>query len=105
MAALLFIRFEVRAKLNGKRTKGVWTEAVAARSGKGDVDPHQTGRAQEREVVVHRGPGRERMRRDRAYWSSGDDSAREQGGHCSFRMTRRGRVPARPTNGVRTVDE
>ena len=44
MAALLFIRFEVRAKLNGKRTKGVWTEAVAARSGKGDIDPHQTGR-------------------------------------------------------------
>src|SRR5579859_351501 len=45
------------------------------------------------------------MRRDRAYWSSGDASTREQGGHCSFRMMRRGRVPARPANGVRTVDE
>src|SRR5438105_806698 len=39
------------------------------------------------------------------HWSSGDDSAREQSSHRSFRMTRRGRVPARPTNGVCTVDE
>ena len=54
MAALLFIRFEVRAKLNGKRTKGVWTEAVAARSGQGDVDAHQSRGAQHREMVVHR---------------------------------------------------
>jgi hypothetical protein len=37
--------------------------------------------------------------------SSGDDSAREQSSHRSFRLTRRGRIPARPTNGVRTVDE
>ena len=28
-----------------------------------------------------------------------------KGSHGSFRMTRRGRVPARPTNGVRTVDK
>ena len=105
MAALLFIRFEVRAKLNGKRTKGVWTEAVAARSGKGDVDPHQTGRAQDREGGGAPGAGpRAHETRSRS-WSSGDASAREQGGHCSFRMTRRGRVPARPTYGVRTVDE
>src|SRR5512140_1171069 len=45
------------------------------------------------------------MGRDRAHWSSRDKSAREQGSHGSFRMTRRGRVPARPSNGVRTVDE
>src|SRR5207237_9370038 len=29
----------------------------------------------------------------------------EQGSRRSFRMTRRGRIPARPTNGVRTVNE
>src|SRR5439155_21647265 len=34
-----------------------------------------------------------------------DSSAREQGSRRSFRMTRRGRIPARPTNGVRTVNE
>src|SRR5947209_20337109 len=48
---------------------------------------------------------RERMGCDRARWSLGDGSAREQGSRRSFRMTRRGRIPARPTNGVRTVNE
>ena len=47
----------------------------------------------------------ERMGRRRARWSTGDDTAREQGSRRSFGVTRRGRIPARPTNGVRTVNE
>ena len=47
----------------------------------------------------------EAMGRDRARWSLGDGSAREQGSRRSFRMTRRGRIPARPTNGVRTINQ
>src|SRR5438105_889958 len=58
-----------------------------------------------REVAGHHQAEVERMRRDRARWSSGDDSARKQGGRRSFCLTRRGRIPARSTNGVRTVDE
>ena len=39
------------AKLHGERTEGVWTEAVAARSGQGNVDAHQSRRAQDSGVV------------------------------------------------------
>src|SRR5439155_1151471 len=33
------------------------------------------------------------------------ESARKQGSHRSFRLTRGARIPPSPTNGVRTVDE
>jgi mannose-6-phosphate isomerase-like protein (cupin superfamily) len=42
---------------------------------------------------------------DPAHWSSGDDSARKQSSHRRFRLARRGRVPARTPDGIRTVDE